>query len=58
MTTNDRPIARSDDHYTPIAANYTTSAVHAQGADLARMVEVDAQLQRDLVQLRQRLYNR
>jgi SAM-dependent methyltransferase len=34
-----RTIARSDEHYTPIAASYTTSPLHAQGADLARMVE-------------------
>ncbi len=34
-----------------------TTAMHGS-EKIARMVEVDAQLQRDLVQLRQRLYNR
>jgi ubiquinone/menaquinone biosynthesis C-methylase UbiE len=37
---DERKIERSDRHYTPIAASYTTSKVHAEGADLARMVEV------------------
>jgi ubiquinone/menaquinone biosynthesis C-methylase UbiE len=34
-----RQVRRSDEHYTPIAAAYVTSAIHAQGADLPRMVE-------------------
>lgn len=36
----EREIRRSDEHYTPIAADYTTSTIHSQGADLARLVEV------------------
>jgi ubiquinone/menaquinone biosynthesis C-methylase UbiE len=38
--TDNRVIARSDEQYTPIAASYTTSPLHAQGADLTRMVAV------------------
>jgi ubiquinone/menaquinone biosynthesis C-methylase UbiE len=34
----DRDVRRSDDHYTPIASAYVTSAIHSQGRDLARMV--------------------
>ncbi|HCG30911.1 MAG TPA: hypothetical protein DEU95_14690, partial [Chloroflexi bacterium] len=40
--TSPRPVRRSDEHYTPIASAYTTSAIHAQGADLARLVELAA----------------
>ncbi len=40
--TTSRPVRRSDEHYTPIASAYTTSAIHAQGADLARLVEMAA----------------
>ncbi|MCO5176155.1 MAG: methyltransferase domain-containing protein [Thermomicrobiales bacterium] len=40
--TSSRQIRRSDEHYTPIASAYTTSAIHAQGADLARLVELAA----------------
>lgn len=39
---SSRPVRRSDEHYTPIASAYTTSAIHAQGADLARLVELAA----------------
>lgn len=35
-----RSVRRSDEHYTPIASAYTTSAIHAQGADLERLVEL------------------
>lgn len=38
QATPGREIRRSDDHYTPIAASYTTSAIHAQGSDLPRLV--------------------
>lgn len=37
---DERTVIRSETHYTPIAASYTTSPLHAQGADLARMVAV------------------
>lgn len=37
-----QPVRRSDEHYTPIARAYTTSAIHAEGADLARLVELAA----------------
>ncbi len=40
--TSSRPVRRSDEHYTPIASAYTTSAIHAQGADLGRLVELAA----------------
>lgn len=40
--TGKRQIIRSDEQYTPIAASYATSPLHAQGADLARMVAVAA----------------
>jgi len=33
-------VRRSDEHYTPIASAYVTSAIHAQGRDLPRMVEL------------------
>jgi ubiquinone/menaquinone biosynthesis C-methylase UbiE len=36
----ERAVRRSDDHYTPIASAYVTSAIHSQGRDLARMVEL------------------
>jgi ubiquinone/menaquinone biosynthesis C-methylase UbiE len=35
-----REIRRSDEQYTPIASAYVTSAIHAQGQDLPRMVEL------------------
>ncbi len=35
-----RDVRRSDEHYTPIASAYVTSAIHAQGQDLPRMVEL------------------
>lgn len=38
--TSSRQVRRSDEHYTPIASAYTTSAIHAHGADLARLVEL------------------
>jgi ubiquinone/menaquinone biosynthesis C-methylase UbiE len=37
---DERTIRRSDEHYTPIANAYVTSTIHAQGTDLARMVEL------------------
>lgn len=40
QATPDREIRRSDEHYTPIAADYTTSKIHSEGADLARLVEI------------------
>jgi ubiquinone/menaquinone biosynthesis C-methylase UbiE len=33
-----REIRRSDEQYTPIASAYVTSAIHAQGSDLSRLV--------------------
>lgn len=38
----DRDIRRSDEQYTPIASAYVTSAIHAQGSDLVRIVELAA----------------
>lgn len=35
-----RHVARSDSHFAPIAADYATSRLHAEGVDLARMVAV------------------
>jgi SAM-dependent methyltransferase len=40
MNDASRTVRRSDEHYTPIANAYVTSTIHAQGADLARMVEL------------------
>lgn len=40
MNDTPRTVRRSDEQYTPIANAYVTSAIHAQGADLARMVEL------------------
>ncbi len=40
QTRADRDVRRSDEHYTPIASAYVTSAIHAQGRDLPRMVEL------------------
>jgi ubiquinone/menaquinone biosynthesis C-methylase UbiE len=37
-----REIRPSDEQYTPIAADYTISPIHSQGADLQRMVELAA----------------
>src|SRR4051794_11291621 len=37
---NAREVRRSDEQYTPIARSYTTSAIHAHGSDLERMVAV------------------
>lgn len=42
MTSPKREIRRSDEQYAPIASAYTTSRIHAQGADLARIVELAA----------------
>jgi ubiquinone/menaquinone biosynthesis C-methylase UbiE len=36
----ERDIRRSDEQYAPIAGDYTTSTIHAQGDDLARLVEL------------------
>jgi len=36
----EREVRRSDEQYTPIASAYVTSAIHAQGQDLPRMVEL------------------
>ncbi|HUG13627.1 MAG TPA: class I SAM-dependent methyltransferase [Thermomicrobiales bacterium] len=38
QATPKREIRRSDEHYTPIAADYTTSTIHSQGDDLGRLV--------------------
>jgi ubiquinone/menaquinone biosynthesis C-methylase UbiE len=35
-----REIRPSDEQYTPIAADYTTSPIHSQGEDLQRMVDL------------------
>lgn len=40
QATPGREIRRSDEHYTPIAADYVTSTIHSQGRDLRRLVEV------------------
>jgi ubiquinone/menaquinone biosynthesis C-methylase UbiE len=40
QATPDREIRRSDEQYTPIAADYTTSIIHSQGDDLKRLVTV------------------
>src|SRR5688572_7282734 len=42
MNDASRTVRRSDEQYTPIANAYVTSTIHAQGADLARMVELAA----------------
>ena len=38
----ERHVRRSDEHYTPIASAYVTSAIHSQGQDLPRIVELAA----------------
>jgi ubiquinone/menaquinone biosynthesis C-methylase UbiE len=40
QTRAERDVRRSDEQYTPIASAYVTSAIHAQGQDLPRMVEL------------------
>ena len=40
QTRVERDVRRSDEQYTPIASAYVTSAIHAQGRDLPRMVEL------------------
>lgn len=40
QTQAERDVRRSDEQYTPIASAYVTSAIHAQGQDLPRMVEL------------------
>jgi ubiquinone/menaquinone biosynthesis C-methylase UbiE len=38
--TSGREVRRSDEQYTPIASAYVTSAIHAQGGDLQRLVAI------------------
>lgn len=40
QTRAERDVRRSDEQYTPIASAYVTSAIHALGRDLPRMVEL------------------
>jgi SAM-dependent methyltransferase len=42
MTENGARVTRSDEQFGPRAAAYTSSTLHAYGADLARMVELAA----------------
>lgn len=40
QTRAERDVRRSDEQYSPIAGAYVTSAIHARGQDLPRMVEL------------------